>query len=90
MSELDCAGVTTETRIFTIENCLQSTSSEVQYYRRKIHPVGRALWTAKKARGGNMSAPALGCRSVSSERLMLPRIWSTPGALRLEETHPLY
>ena len=27
-----------------------------------------------------MSAPALSSRSVSSERLMLPRSWSTPGA----------
>ena len=67
--------------------------SDRRRYRRKIHPIGRALRTAKKARGGKMSCdscPFSCTRSSLSERFMLPRSCTVPGAFLLEKTQPRY
>jgi hypothetical protein len=90
MYKLDSTGVTTgDGNTHDLRAALRLPFLD-RFHRRKLHPIGKALLTAKKARRGKISAPAPRRRSPSSERFMLPRSWSTPGAFRQEKTHPWY
>jgi hypothetical protein len=50
-----------------------SSRAALRLPRRKTHAIGKAPSTANKARGGNISAPALRWRSPSSEMVVLPQ-----------------